>query len=375
MGENEIQIIVRAVDDATKTLERIEGKIDRTNKDIAKSNEKLGESFQRNTDTLIALGNAAGTVDRIFSSYQNLQLRLENANLRVENSTDSLSDAQERLRRLQESGTATGYELADAQTQIDRSARSLEVAQNNLARANNAVWGTYINISLQSVVLVKSIGTMITANGGLAASFNMVTVSAKGLLFTLGPLIAAAGAVGFALSKIQDSDLMLAWDRLYDKILGTNLEEQELAYRAREANQIRTLETVPGINIEIEKVLALSESYNKLNKTMEKNSVIRGGSGKGIYDRSGVKLTSAQAVQIIQSRSRGIGVPSISAKDALVRPGKAPITFSNKDTILAMEDMSGLGGGIVITGNNIYGTDPEDIADAIMLKLRRKIST
>ena len=139
MGENEIQIIVRAVDDATKTLERIEGKIDRTNKDIAKSNEKLGESFQRNTDTLIALGNAAGTVDRIFSYYQNLQLRLENANLRVENSTDSLSDAQERLRRLQESGTATGYELADAQTQIDRSARSLEVAQNNLARANNAV--------------------------------------------------------------------------------------------------------------------------------------------------------------------------------------------------------------------------------------------
>jgi hypothetical protein len=62
-----------------------------------------------------------------------------------------------------------------------------------------------------------------------------------------------------------------------------------------------------------------------------------------------------------------------SVGDAIIRPNGDIIKTHPNDTLIATQ--GGLGGGtsITITGN-IYGTDPDEIADAIMLNIRRKVS-
>jgi phage-related minor tail protein len=90
-----------------------------------------------------------------------------------------------------------------------------------------------------------------------------------------------------------------------------------------------------------------------------------GGAVEGISS----KATSSKA---------SVSKPSnLSVMDAVISPNGNIISTSPEDYLIATKNPSELGGGgftIVIEGNNIYGVDSEDIADALINKLKEKIS-
>lgn len=66
-----------------------------------------------------------------------------------------------------------------------------------------------------------------------------------------------------------------------------------------------------------------------------------------------------------------------SVGDAVLRPNGEVIKTHPSDTLIATKNPEGLGGGgtTIVFNGNIYGTDPEDIANAIQEQLKDKIST
>jgi len=64
--------------------------------------------------------------------------------------------------------------------------------------------------------------------------------------------------------------------------------------------------------------------------------------------------------------------------DAIIKPGGQIIETSPQDTLIATKTPEMFGGGgltIIIKDNNIYGTDPDDIAEALQDKLKTLIVT
>jgi chromosome segregation ATPase len=133
--ENEIQILIKLVDEMSGKISNIETSLNKFSKTAEKQNEKIANSFQDSTDSLIAVGNAASSVDSIFSSLTNLEIRLENATERVSGAEDRLYDAQYNLNKVMKSGTATAEDVAKAQKDVESATRSLTISQNNLERA------------------------------------------------------------------------------------------------------------------------------------------------------------------------------------------------------------------------------------------------
>ena len=76
MPDNQVEILIKAVDEASDTLKRIEKTVNDTQKNVSKNVENTSKSFTEQTGNLLVLGNAAGRVESIFSSYGNMQLRL-----------------------------------------------------------------------------------------------------------------------------------------------------------------------------------------------------------------------------------------------------------------------------------------------------------
>ena len=406
MAENEIAIIVRAVDEATATLKRIENKVEDSNKIIKKSTESVGDSFKSTTNTLLALGNAAASVDRIWTSYQNMQLRLENANERVANSTDRVIDAQVNILRMQRDGKEGTDEYIDAQRDLERAQRSLTISQNNLERANNAVIGTYINIGLQSMTLIASLPTLITSFGGLATSLKSVAItgqiagtSLKGVATAIAPIAGVLTLlVGAAKLGADYTDSLLRSGKMTEEQYrlaingGGRLTEVQLDEAVAKAKgiQVTNLQTeTQGINNDImfQAQQILEQTTNSMDKYT--NSIDRTTNSLKKQSEAQLEVSRAQmrgqggiAVSDYryETREGSIGTRKVTirqpipVRDALIRPGKNPIEFDPNDTIIATKN--GMGGGttLVIKGNNIYGTDPDDIADAILLKLRRKIN-
>src|SRR3990167_8641110 len=148
MADN-ITIIIRAVDEASKQLQlvnkQLEG-MDKTFKQSTKTQVQATDAFKDANTQLLALGNVARGVDNIFISYTSLELRLENAQLRV-------IDAQEDLNRVLTEGKAGTEEHENA-------VRRLTISQNNLERANNQVIGTYISMSIQMGQVIGSLPTL-----------------------------------------------------------------------------------------------------------------------------------------------------------------------------------------------------------------------
>lgn len=60
--------------------------------------------------------------------------------------------------------------------------------------------------------------------------------------------------------------------------------------------------------------------------------------------------------------------------DAIIRPDGSVIHTDPRDTLLAMKNFNGMGGGLVIQIENIYGVDAEDISQALSDELNNKIS-
>ena len=195
MAENEIQILIKAVDEATATLKNIEKSVADNGKKIQEHNVSLGNSFQNVTNTLLAVGNAAQAVDRIWSSYQNMQIRLENASLRVESAQDRVADVQLKLNRLVRDGKMGSDDYQDAQKELERANRGLTISENNLQKAQNAVVGTYISIGLQVTSLIRSLPVLI-------GQINATTISVNGLKVALAPIVAIATVITVAIGGL-----------------------------------------------------------------------------------------------------------------------------------------------------------------------------
>ncbi len=85
MPDSEVSILISAIDNMSTTLKKIEATLGQTQKSVEKQTAATTQTFDKQMGSLLILGDAANKVDNIFSSYQNMQLRLENASERVAN--------------------------------------------------------------------------------------------------------------------------------------------------------------------------------------------------------------------------------------------------------------------------------------------------
>ena len=194
MVSNSVEILISAVDNYTKELQQAQKQFESFGKSLSttgKAQAVLGKqqietvsSFKTSTEALIAYGNVANSVDNIMSRYTNLQLRIENAEIRV-------LDSREALTKLTQEGKQGTEEYVNAQ-------RRLEISQNNLARANNAVIGSYIGMSIQVLTLTSSLPAAIKGIQAMIISIKVLDGSIKATLVTLTPWIAVIGLVSFA---------------------------------------------------------------------------------------------------------------------------------------------------------------------------------
>ena len=68
MAENEISILIKAVDEISSTVKKIESNITSMSVESAKQTKALSSSFSAVQGNLLVLGQAASRVDTIFSS-------------------------------------------------------------------------------------------------------------------------------------------------------------------------------------------------------------------------------------------------------------------------------------------------------------------
>jgi len=196
MAETEVQILIKAIDEASSVLEKVKKNVEGSEKKIKTQTEKTTKAFNSQMDSLIAIGNAANAVDNIFSSYHNLQLRLENATERVTGAQDRLRNAQYNLSKVQRDTTSTSEDLAQAQREVDSATRAVTISQNNLARANNMALGTYISMGVQALSLIKSLPLLIKGIQG---------VTAASMAFVLTPIGAAITGIAVAIVAITSA--------------------------------------------------------------------------------------------------------------------------------------------------------------------------
>jgi len=201
MAEDEIRIIINAVDNMSATIDKIEKNLNKANQNILKQTKVTSKGFTEQTGNLLVLGQAAASVDRIFSSYQNMQLRIENATERVTGAQDRLAEAQYELNKVIDSGTASLEDIEQAQRKVDSASRGLTIAQNNLERANNAVVGSYINMGMQSVTLIASYNKIKDAIVALGTT-STVALGAVGI--AVGALLIAYSKYNEASEKVKE---------------------------------------------------------------------------------------------------------------------------------------------------------------------------
>jgi len=222
-NETELQILIKAIDEVSGTVKDIEKTVSGMSKEVTKQTAKTEKAFQSSTDSLLALGNAASSVDRIFDSYQNLQLRLENAAIRVEEAQKNQRDAQYNLNKVMSDGTATAEDIAKAQDDLDTATNRVTVAMNNQARAGNAVVGTYINIGVQVVTLIaslpklwESVVILGKAIWGLVPALTSVTVAGAPLWIIILAVIAALTLIGVIIYQVVQIMKVLreSWDQV-----------------------------------------------------------------------------------------------------------------------------------------------------------------
>ena len=132
MSDQEIAILIKAVDEATTTLKNIEKSIDNTAKSSEKANERLSSSFTQVQGAMLNLGQVAQGVHNIFEIQENSTRRLENAQDRLENASIRLKQANQAL-------IDTNQKLLDIEKKHERDSLSLERAQLNLESAFNGV--------------------------------------------------------------------------------------------------------------------------------------------------------------------------------------------------------------------------------------------
>jgi hypothetical protein len=384
---NEIEILITAVDNATKTLDDIKDTVESSSKAIAVQNKETTKSFEDQMKGLIALGNTAATVDRIFSAYENLQLRLENATERVANAQDRLSDAQKKLTRLQKDNTASAEDLADAQQEVERATRGLTISQNNLQKTQNQAVGTYINMAVQTMTLIANLSSLTkTVMGAKMAEEAYNAVKAVGLALS-GPygwaILAGAAAVGvFAVSAMNSANAQSDFN--------SSVEASNLSTLKSDLNVVK--QGYDDITISINNAIIQQDKFWKTHGTYvggfqsagtisaNQGTITRVGGVTGGESVSFGGSTSSNSTGAFvadpNGRDRKNGVrgtwPTTPKKnDFVMRPGQAAVSFSPDDTLIGTK--GGIGTTIIISGDN-YGIDATQISNEIMKQLRRKIA-
>jgi hypothetical protein len=195
----EVNIIIKAVDEASKQLELINknlNNLNSTTKISSKTQADATKSFETSLTSMIALGNTANSVNHIFDSYNNLQMRIENAELRV-------IDARERVNELIAEGKEGTKEYNDA---VNR----LTISQNNLERTQSRVIDTYINIGIQTASIINSIPTLIKGINSSITALSKLSDIGRITMTSLGPIVAiisGLATVGYLLyNHFSDSN-------------------------------------------------------------------------------------------------------------------------------------------------------------------------
>ena len=210
MVENTIEILIKAVDEMSATMKKIEAQLEKSNKNIQKQTQVTSKTFQDQTGNLLVLGQAASSVDNIFDSYQNMQLRVENSTERVNAATDRLRDANYKLSKVQKDATSTAEDLMNAEQDVESASRSLTIAQNRLKITQNQIIGTYISIGMQSVTLIASFGKIKAAIQSLIVTSQAFIMTPLGA--TLAGIAVIAGTVIYTINDYKKSqeDLKIA---------------------------------------------------------------------------------------------------------------------------------------------------------------------
>ena len=365
MSESEVKIVIRAVDETSATLKSVE-------------NNTLSamDAFQKQTNTLISLGNAASSVDNIFDSYQNLQGRLENAAIRVEEAQKNQRDAQYKLNKVVADGTSTAEDIAHAQDDLATASNRVTIAQNNQERANNQVIGTYINMGVQMVTLVGSLPKLITGVISMTASAwaSIPAIYAQAAGF-LAITIAGAHLWAILLAIIAAVTAAVVLWKLFHKT-------------ATETADATVKETTPAVQQETVAIQQQTTAVKEATEAVKawdsaqmamaiRNS--KGAKGK-INDAGGLAAAlagGAQAAAYYSSKGAGGGTAGMSnvplRNDFVMRPGQPAVPFSSQDTLVGMKDMKGLGGGVTVNIGNVYGVNAQDIAKELQRELRNTV--
>ena len=397
-ADAEIAILIKAQDQFSDKIDGMNKKLDSFVRDNKKQTESLSQSWNRTTDSLIAIGNVASSVDSIFSSLTNLEIRLENATERLANAQDRLADAggnveksqkklqfiNERLERLANAGITTGEQvlklreeqilasddLTQAQKEEERATRSLTIAENNLARAQNQVLGTYIQIGIQSVSLAKSLPVLLSSFTGVGGIIILVGSALAGLTY----LMRNNEEVGSSLSEISTS-LKTIWIEMQPILQELLIAITPIILALLEVLNagIQLVDFLLPVFIPAIKVVAEFIKYwaNEIKSIIELITDLIGWIEKAISSLAklgGTKSNIAfSAVSAVAS-----SVKSKKVNDFILQPGGKLIETSPDDTIMGMKNP--MGGTIIVNIDRIYGTDPREISRALKDELSNKLS-
>lgn len=254
MADSEIQILIKAQDEATQILKNIERQVTDTAKNSEIANKKLSTSFSDVQGAMLNLGQVAQGIHNVFETYENSTRKLENAQDRLENATFRLNAAQRSLRdssldgekaqialeRAQQNATDTinrygrdsleareavlgvkqaeqdlanvSTDLKEKQDAITAAQNKVDVAQRQLNKTiSDAKWA-YVDMGVQVVSVAGNLGTLLSKMGGFtAASGGMTTALGEVTAFlgAAGPwglaIGAAAVGLGLLLNKIGNT--------------------------------------------------------------------------------------------------------------------------------------------------------------------------
>lgn len=430
MADQELQILIKAVDEVSSTVKQIQGSVEGLGKTSQDTNNKLSSSFDSVQGAMLNLGQVAQGVHNVFETYENSVRRLENVEDRLENSqirvaqaTQALSDAHQKLIDIQRSGERDSLTLERAQISLEKAqndltqtvkrygkdslesrdaALRLKEAQADLNDAQNLGNKRLQELAKAQQELQDKTDAVTIANNNLDRSQRQLNktqddakwayvdmgvqlVSVAGNLSTLfkniGPLVSAEGIPALS-GSFSSLGLTLGTGAIGVGVIGAFMLMQELW---NTSNTKKAQDEIKKID-DILKVLTTSanETDQAIGKILAEESKLKAMKDAGYFstgthststDYNSPKLTNVPTITIP-------GAPSkITVHDGIIKPNGQVIQTDPRDTLVAMKDVdksvSNLaGGGIIITveGNNIYGTDPDDIAEALFKKIRRKIS-
>jgi len=349
MADTQIEILIKAVDEFSTTLKKIDKNTTTMAKDVTKQTETMGESFSRAQGNVLVLGQAALSVGNIFDTYENTQIRVENASIRVEEAQKNVRDAQYELQKVMSDSTATAADIAKAQDDLATSSNRLTVAENGLQKANGDVWKSWVEMGLQGITLLASLPTLISTVISLgtalwtgvpalyaqAAGFLAITVAGAPLWAIILAIIAAVALIIIIFKNWDDITRVLgeAWLWLKDKVFQPVWDFLVGFY-----NWVK--DKLLGV---IEKVI---NGINKV-KDLGKNA---GGAIKSVV--SGV----------FGGRESGGYIP----QTGLYNMHAGEYVVPNKSN-------ASMGGTVININGNMYGVDAGDIASALDDKLRNLI--